>query len=58
MHTSFAAELHGVVFSRPIAPDEAAEIREVANKVEQCAIFCSISDFAISTELLSFVRLA
>lgn len=33
LHPTFACELRGVDFSRPITPDEAAEIREVSNKV-------------------------
>jgi hypothetical protein len=33
LHPTFACELKGVDFSKPISPDVYAEIREVSNKV-------------------------
>lgn len=35
LHPTFACELKGVDFSRPITSDEAGEIREVADKVRR-----------------------
>jgi hypothetical protein len=57
LHPSFGCELSGVDFGKRVTLQEALEIREVVDKVEQLVITASISDMRISMELSFFGRL-